>query len=87
MRALSKTRCPALATELVVFKVDVIMALGTLHALAAKQATKTIPIVFAGVTGPVTSGLVPSLARPGGNVTGRRRTVSLINWEDRDVLL
>jgi putative tryptophan/tyrosine transport system substrate-binding protein len=63
-------RLPALATELVVLKVDVIMALGTLHALAAKQATKTIPIVFAGVTDPVTSGLIPSLARPGGNVTG-----------------
>ena len=63
-------RLPALATELVVLKVDVIMALGTLQALAAKQATKTIPIVFGGVADPVTSGLVTSLARPGGNVTG-----------------
>jgi putative ABC transport system substrate-binding protein len=64
-------RLPALATELVALKVDVIVTGGgTPTALAAKQATKTIPIVFAGVADPVTSGLVTSLARPGGNVTG-----------------
>ena len=62
-------RLPALAAELVALKVDVILAGGTLHALAAKQATRILPIVFAAAE-PVSSGLVTSLARPGGNVTG-----------------
>ena len=63
-------RLPALAAELVALKVDVIMAEGgTLGPRVAMQATTTIPIVF--VAGdPVGSGLVTSLARPGGNVTG-----------------
>jgi putative ABC transport system substrate-binding protein len=61
----------ALAAELVALKVDVIfVGGGTRVALAAMQATKIIPIVFAGIADPVTSGLVTSLARPGGNVTG-----------------
>jgi putative ABC transport system substrate-binding protein len=63
-------RFPALAAELVALKVDVIVAAGTPAALAAKQATTTDPIVFAAVFDPLTSGLVTSLARPGGNVTG-----------------
>ena len=64
-------RFPALAAELVALKVDVIVAAqGTLGALAAKQATSTLPIVFVTAVDPVTSGLVTSLARPGGNVTG-----------------
>jgi putative ABC transport system substrate-binding protein len=63
-------RLPALAAELVALKVDVIVAPPTLAALAAKQATKALPIVFAVAADPVTSGLVTSLARPGGNVTG-----------------
>jgi putative ABC transport system substrate-binding protein len=63
-------RLPALAAELVAIKVDVIVCAGTLAAEAAKQATRTVPIVFAGVGDPVTSGLVTSLARPGANVTG-----------------
>ncbi len=63
-------RFPGPAAELVALKVDVIVAPPTLAAVAAKQATKTIPIVFAVATDPVGSGLVTSLARPGGNVTG-----------------
>jgi putative ABC transport system substrate-binding protein len=64
-------RFPALAAELVALKVDVIFAGGgTPAALAAKRATKTIPIVFASAADPVTSGLITSLARPGGNITG-----------------
>jgi putative ABC transport system substrate-binding protein len=63
-------RLPALAAELVALKVDVIVAPPTIAALAAKQATGTIPIVFYGSPDPVTSQLVTSLARPNGNVTG-----------------
>jgi putative ABC transport system substrate-binding protein len=64
-------RHPALAAELVALKVDVIVTGGgTLAARTAKQATRTLPIVFTGVGDPVGSGLVTNLARPGGNVTG-----------------
>jgi ABC-type uncharacterized transport system substrate-binding protein len=63
-------RLPALADELVRLKVDVLLTAGTSEALALKSATKTIPIVFHAVTDPVAAGLVASLARPGGNITG-----------------
>ena len=63
-------RFPALAAELVTLKVEVILAASTPPALAAKQATSTIPVVFAAVADAVASGLVTSLAHPGGNVTG-----------------
>jgi putative tryptophan/tyrosine transport system substrate-binding protein len=63
-------RLPDLAAELARSKVDVLVAGGTPAILAAKQATTTIPIVMAGSGDAVASGLVASLARPGGNVTG-----------------
>jgi putative ABC transport system substrate-binding protein len=63
-------RLPALANDLLRLKVDVILAVNTPAAIAAKQATKSVPIVIMRVADPVKSGLVASLARPGGNVTG-----------------
>ncbi len=63
-------RFPDLVTELVRLKVDLILTRGTPAALAAKNATGTIPVVISGVGDPVGSGIVASLARPGGNVTG-----------------
>ena len=64
-------RLPALGAELVALKVDVIVTGGgTPTALAAKQATRTLPIVFTSATDPITDGLVASLARPGGNLPG-----------------
>jgi putative tryptophan/tyrosine transport system substrate-binding protein len=63
-------RLPDLAADLVRLKVDIIVTAVTPDALAAKNATKTIPIVMAAAGDPVVSGLVDSLARPGGNITG-----------------
>jgi putative ABC transport system substrate-binding protein len=63
-------RYAEIATEFVRLKVDVIVTSATPATLAAKQATAVIPIVFAGAADPVRTGLVASLARPGGNVTG-----------------
>jgi putative ABC transport system substrate-binding protein len=63
-------RFPALASELVRLEVDVIMTRGTPAALAAKQATATIPIVMASSGDPVSTGIVASLSHPGANVTG-----------------
>ena len=63
-------RLPELATELVGLKTDVIVTTGTPGTLAAKRATQTIPIVMTATGDPLRSGLVTSLARPGGNVTG-----------------
>jgi len=63
-------RLPALAAELVALGVDVIMTVSNTTALAAKQATRTVPIVFTAVADPVAAGIVTSLARPGGNLTG-----------------
>ena len=61
---------PVFAAELVTNRVDVILVTSTAAALAAKKATTNVPIVFATVPDPVTSGLVVSLSHPGGNATG-----------------
>jgi putative ABC transport system substrate-binding protein len=63
-------RLPALADELVRLKVDLLLTPSTPEALAAKKASMTIPIVFISVGDPIAAGLVDSLARPGGNITG-----------------
>ena len=69
-------RLPDLAAELVRLQVDLIVVPSTPTALAAKNATKTIPLVTVGVGDPVGLGLVASLARPGGNITGLTSVVS-----------
>lgn len=63
-------RFPELIAEVLRLNLDVLLVGSTPGALAAKWATTTVPIVFAGVTDPVGAGVVPSLARPGGNLTG-----------------
>ena len=63
-------RLPDLATELVRLKVDALYARSTPVIFAFKQATKTIPIIFIGTSDPIGMGIVPSLAHPGGNITG-----------------
>jgi len=63
-------RSPEMIAGLIQLKVDVIVTHGTANVLAAKQATSAIPIVFASAGDPVGDGLVASLARPGGNITG-----------------
>jgi putative ABC transport system substrate-binding protein len=70
-------RLPALAAELVGHRPDVFIALSTPATMAAKSATRTIPIVFGAVGDPLGTGIVSSLARPGGNITG----ASLLNAE------
>ena len=68
--ALSQDRLPALAAELMALSPDLIVAAGPQAAVALKSATGTIPIVFVAVFDPVWIGLVQSLSRPGGNITG-----------------
>ena len=70
-------RLSAFADELVRLKVSVIVTSATPPTIAAKRATSVIPIVFAASGDPIGSGLVASLARPGGNVTGLRSKVSM----------
>jgi putative ABC transport system substrate-binding protein len=63
-------RLPALIAELIALKVDVIVTAGTPAALAVKKATTSVPLVMVAVGDPVGTGVVASLARPGGNITG-----------------
>jgi putative ABC transport system substrate-binding protein len=79
-------RLPALAADLVGRKIDVIVTQGSVAAVAAKNATSTIPIVFMGVSDPVGLGLVASLARPAGNVTGFSTIVSQLTPKRLELL-
>jgi len=79
-------RLPDLAAELVRLKVDVFFTTGTPATNAAKHATKTIPIVFVNVSDPVASGLVASLARPGGNITGLTNISSDLSGKQLELL-
>ena len=79
-------RLPELAAELVGQKPDVLVAVTTNAALAAKKATTTIPLVFMGVTDPVTAGLVESLARPGGNTTGITNMAAILTGKRLELL-
>jgi putative ABC transport system substrate-binding protein len=79
-------RFPALAEELVRLKVDLIVTRGTPAALAAKQATATIPIVMASSGDPLTTGLVASVAHPGANVTGLSAFATEIQGKQLDLV-
>src|SRR3984893_516834 len=79
-------RLPALAADLVSDRVDAIVALSPPAAVAAKAATTTIPIVFATGAGAVDLGLVSSLSRPGGNVTGATFIVNTLGAKRLGVL-
>ena len=82
----SPERLPELAADLVRLKVDLIVVASTGPALAAKSATTTIPIVMASAGDPVGAGLVASLARPGGNVTGLAGLSPELNTKRLEIL-
>ena len=79
-------RLPELATDLVRLKVDLIVTVNTPSALAAKKATTSIPIVMANASDPVGAGLVASLARPGGNLTGFSSLARELNTKRLEIL-
>jgi len=80
-------RIPELAADLVRLKVDLIVVTGRAPGLAAKKATTTIPIVMTSFPDPVVEGLVASLARPGGNVTGLSSLTSELNSKRAEILM
>jgi putative ABC transport system substrate-binding protein len=79
-------RFAEIAAEFVRLKVDVIVTSVTPAAIAAKRATSTIPIVFTLLTDPVITGLVQSMARPGGNITGLTQRASELGGKRLDLL-
>jgi putative tryptophan/tyrosine transport system substrate-binding protein len=81
-----RERLPELAAELVRLKVDLILATGGPSELAAKKVTNTVPIVMANSSDPVGAGLVASLAKPGGNVTGNSGLGTELNSKRLEVL-
>ena len=86
LREQKNERLPELAADLVRLKVDLIVASGGPTPLAAKRATSTIPIVMTSAPDPVGAGLVASLARPGGNVTGLSSLAPELNTKRLEVL-
>ena len=79
-------RLPGFAAELVGLKVDVLVGVTTNAVVAAKNATRSIPIVFIGVSDPITAGLVESLARPGGNLTGFTNIAPVLSGKRLELL-
>jgi ABC-type uncharacterized transport system substrate-binding protein len=79
-------RLPGFAAELVGLKVDVLVGVTTNAVVAAKEATRTIPIVFIGVSDPVAAELVDSLARPGGNLTGFTNIAPVLSGKRLELL-
>lgn len=79
-------RLPSLAAELVRMDVDLLVAVTTNAAQAAKKTTSTVPIVFMGVTDPVAAGLAESLARPGGNSTGVTNVAAILTGKRLEIL-
>jgi ABC-type uncharacterized transport system substrate-binding protein len=77
---------PGLAAELVRLKIDVLVAVTTNAAMAAKKTTSNIPIVFMGVTDPIAAGLVETLARPGGNSTGITNIAAILTGKRLELL-
>ena len=82
----SLNRLPEMAQELVQVPVDLIITLAPPATLAAKHATQTIPIVFVAMGDPLASGVVTSLARPGGNLTGTTRMISEMSAKHIELL-
>lgn len=79
-------RLPALADELVRLDIDVLVAVTTNAAQAAARTTRTVPIVFMGVTDPIATGLAESLARPGGNSTGITNVAAILTGKRLEIL-
>jgi putative ABC transport system substrate-binding protein len=84
--SLDLDRLPGLAAELVRLDIDVLVAVTTNAAQAAKKTTSTIPIVFMGVTDPITTGLAESLAHPGGNATGITNVAAILTGKRLELL-
>lgn len=84
--SLDLQRLPGLAAELVRMDIDVLVTVTTNAAQAAKKATATVPIVFMGVTDPITTGLAESLARPGGNSTGITNVAAVLTGKRLELL-
>jgi putative ABC transport system substrate-binding protein len=84
--SLDLDRLPSLAAELVRLDIDLLVAVTTNAAQAAKKITSTIPIVFMGVTDPIAAGLAESLARPGGNITGITNVAAILTGKRLELL-